>query len=61
MKSYRLQELAQLLDAELQGNPDHSGGAGLAIPLQHAGAGQVALASAAYRKQLATTAPQPYC
>ncbi len=54
MKSYRLQELAQLLDAELQGNPDCLV-AGLGT-LQHAGAGQVAfLASAAYRKQLATT------
>ena len=54
MKSFRLQELAQLLDAQLQGNPDCLV-TGLGT-LQNASAGQLAfLASASYRKQLAST------
>lgn len=55
MKSYRLQELAELLQAELRGAADEPV-FGLGT-LQNAGPGQLAfLANAAYRKQLADTA-----
>lgn len=54
MTSYRLQELADMLDARVQGNPDCLV-AGLGT-LQNASAGQLAfLANAGYRKQLADT------
>lgn len=55
MKTYRLHELAELLQAELRGAPDCLiQGLGT---LQHAGPQQLAfLANASYRKQLAETA-----
>lgn len=54
MKTYRLHELAELLDAELRGAADYSiNGIGT---LQHARPDQLAfLANASYRKQLAET------
>ncbi len=54
MKTYRLQELAELLGAELRGAADcQINGMGT---LQHAGPDQLAfLANASYRKQLADT------
>lgn len=54
MKAYRLQELADLLQAELRGDPDCLiKGLGT---LQNAGAGQLTfLSNAGYRKQLAST------